>query len=146
MLNRPATTATAVRSVPRSTETGECWSTVVVAPLPNCPSPSEPQHLREPLSRMAQVCCQPAETAIAVRSVPRSTETGECWSAVVVAPLPNCPLESPPQHLREPSSRMAQEWSPPMSMDTAVRSVPRSTDVDGGDELCVTPAPLPSSP
>ena len=40
-------------------------------PSPNCPSPSAPQHFRSPLSRMAQVCPNPADTATAVLPVPR---------------------------------------------------------------------------
>ena len=141
----PVATATAVRPVPRSTKTGEGWLPVI-APLPSCPYWSSPQHFRDPSSRMAQVWALPVATAIAVRSVPRSTKTGSCWFAVMAAPLPNCPVWSRPQHVSEPLSRTAQVWSAPTSRATAVRPVPRSTVVDGGEVLSVTPAPLPSSP
>ena len=84
---------------------------------------SHPQHLRSPLSRMAQVWLVPAATETAVLSIKlpsasgvlRSTgvEDGEVVYVVeswVVPPSPSCPRSSDPQHLRSPLSRMAQVW------------------------------------
>ena len=68
----PADTATAVRPVPRLTGVEEGEVLDVVVPSPNCPWSFRPQHFKSPLSRMAQVCHHPAETATAVRPGPRS--------------------------------------------------------------------------
>ena len=73
----PPDTETAVRPVPRLIGVDEGASvSVVLPPSPNCPRLSRPQHFKSPLSRTAHVCLLPAETATAVRPVPRFTETG----------------------------------------------------------------------
>ena len=124
--SRPADTATAVRPVPRSIGVDEGDKTLLVAaPLPNCPLRSFPQHFRSPLSRMAHVNHPPAETATAVRPVPRSTEAGECTATSLVPPSPTCPLESRPQHFSSPLSRMTQVCSYPADTARAVRPVYR---------------------
>ena len=72
------------------TATGELWS-VLLPPSPNCPLSSPPQHFRSPLSRMAQVCSAPTETATAVRPVPRLIAVDEGALVFVLVPSPNCP-------------------------------------------------------
>ena len=64
-----ADTATAVRPEPRSIAVveGALRPLAVLAPSPNCPRYSSPQHFRSPLSRMAQVCCSPAATVTACK-------------------------------------------------------------------------------
>ena len=102
-------------------------------PLPNCPWLSRPQHFKSPLSRMAQVCLSPADTATAVRPVPRSIAVVEgALVFVLLPPSPNCPYWSHPQHFMSPLSRMAQVWKYPADTATAVRPVPRSIAVDEG--------------
>ena len=83
---------------------------VLLPPSPNSPSLSIPQHFASPLSRMAQVWRRPAETATAVRPVPRlmAVDEGALVFVLVLPPSPNCPLPSLPQHFRSPLSRMAQ--------------------------------------
>ena len=72
---------TAVRPVPRSIAVVEGASSLsfamMVPPSPNCPRASDPQHFRSPLSRIAQVWKDPADTATAVRPVPRSIGVDE---------------------------------------------------------------------
>jgi|SaaInlStandDraft_1057018.scaffolds.fasta_scaffold158534_1 hypothetical protein len=88
------------------TKKGEfCWT--FVAPLPNCPLLSVPQHFMEASSRMAQVWYSPLATATAVRLTPGLLmRVGEFWFDV--PPLPNCPLKPTPQQDVAPLSRMAQ--------------------------------------
>ena len=52
-------------------------------PSPNCPPTSLPQHFKSPLSRMAQVCWVPEDSATAVRPVPRSIAVLEGASVFV---------------------------------------------------------------
>ena len=58
------------------TATGEPWL-ARFPPSPNCPKESLPQHFKSPLSRMAQVWYPTADTATAVRPVPRSIAVDE---------------------------------------------------------------------
>ena len=51
-------------------------------------------------------------------------------------PSPSWPLELPPQHRREALSRMAQAWSNPAVIDTAMRPEPILT-------VLPLPPPLP---
>ena len=141
----PAVTATAVRPVPRSIAVDEgALVSVLVPPSPNCPEVSAPQHFRSPLSRMAQVWYQPADTATAVRPVPRSIAVDEgVLVFVLLPPSPNCPVLSDPQHFKSPLSRMAQVCCTPADTATAVRPVPRSIAVDEG---ALVFALLPPSP
>ena len=124
------------------TETGEVWP--ALDPLsPNCPLPSAPQHIAEPLSRMAQVWEAPEESATAVRPVPRLLVSVGV-DLTDVCPLPNWPEFPRPQHDTAPLSRMAQVWEAPVESATAVRPVPRllvSVGVDLSDV-----APLPNWP
>ena len=77
----------------------KCWGNnyfgalvFVVLPSPNCPLLLRPQHFRSPLSRIAQVCSNPADTATAVRPVPRSIAVDEgALMSWLLPPLPNCP-------------------------------------------------------
>ena len=58
-----ACTAMAVRPVPRSIAVDEgALVFVLLPPSPNCPWLSDPQHFSSPLSRMAQVCCELADS------------------------------------------------------------------------------------
>ena len=96
---------TAVRPVPKLL----VWVGVVCcepAPLPSRPFPPLPQHETEPVSRIAQVWSFPAETATAVRPVPRlEVKTGEdSVYHELVAPFPSCPLLPSPQHVTLPSA------------------------------------------
>ena len=100
---------------------------VLIPPSPNCPESSRPQHFASPLSRMAQVWYEPADTATAVRPVPRSIAVDEgALVFALIPPSPNCPKLSAPQHFRSPLSRMAQVWYEPADTATAVRPVPVS--------------------
>ena len=90
----PSLTATAVRPVPRSIAVEEgALRSVLTPPLPKYPCPSDPQHFRSPLSRMAQVTMTARPTtATAVRPVPRSIAVEEgALRSVAVPPSPNCP-------------------------------------------------------
>ena len=89
----PADIATAVRPVPRLIAVDEgALVSELVPPSPNCPLMSYPQHFRSPLSRMAQVWYPPADTATAVRPVPRSIAVDEgALVSVLLPPSPNCP-------------------------------------------------------
>ena len=112
-------------------------------PHPNCPSIFSPQQDTSPLSRMAQVWNLPAESATAVRPVPRLlVSVGVDLSDV--PPLPNCPLLFSPQHDTSPLSRIAQVWPTPNPSATAVRPVPRLL-VRVGEGLLAVP-PLPNIP
>ena len=138
--------ATAVRPVPRSTETGEYWS-VLFPPSPTCPKKSYPQHFRSPLSRIAHVCLPPPEIAIAVRPEPRSTAVDK--GALVFVMFPPYPKKPVPQHFNSPLSRMAQTVAleplpEPADTATAVRPVPRLIELDEGVHWCLEL--LPPSP
>ena len=116
----PVTTCTAVHPAPSST-TGRLspisstWSPISFElPSPSAPRNPEPQHLIAAVSSLAQVCIDPRLTSAIVRPVPRST-VGR-WSPIslvqspmlLVCSKPSCPNELPPQHLRVPSSSLAQ--------------------------------------
>ena len=91
----PAATAAAVRPVLRSTLTGLVL--VVVVPSPSWPFELPPQQTRDASSRIAHAWSNPAVMVTAMRPVPM----------LIVLPL--LPPLFWPQHLTEPSSRMAQE-------------------------------------
>ena len=139
----PVETEIAASSVPRSTKTGSCWFAVVVAPLPNCPLLSRPQHMMEPLSRTAQEWSLPTSRATAVRSAPKSTCAEGVRLSLTALPLPKSPQESSPQHLTEPLSRSAHVCALCMATASAVRPVPRL--IDTGELLSAT-VPSPTCP
>ena len=128
------------------TVTGECCL-VLLTPLPNCPLASYPQHFASPLSRIAQAWAPLADTATAVRPVPRSIAVDEgALVSVLLPPSPNCPEVSCPQHFASPLSRMAQVWRVPADTATAVRPVPRLMAVDEGALVSVLLPPSPNCP
>ena len=93
----PAATAAAVRPVPKSTLAGLLVDAVVVVPSPSWPFELPPQQTRDASSRIAHAWSNPAVMVTAMRPVPM----------LIVLPL--LPPLFWPQHLTEPSSRMAQE-------------------------------------
>ena len=73
------------------TKPGEAWS-VSLPPSPNGPLESAPQHFMSLLSRIAQVWEPPADTATAVRLLPRSIGVDEGASVLLLLPPShNCP-------------------------------------------------------
>ena len=110
--------------------------------MPNFPFNPSPQHVMESSSRMAQKWYSPAVMDFAVRPLPRlMAEAGGLLMSAFVPPLPNCPCESSPQHLTEPSSSKAQTVVKAMASDTAVRPEPSEPMVVGVLVLLVEPIP-----
>ena len=105
-----------------------------------------PQHFRSPLSRIAQVWSNPADTATAVRPVPRSIVVEGTGVFMLLTPSPNCPALSLPQHFISPLSRMAQAWYSPAATATAVRFVPKLIAVVDGASVSARGPPLPNCP
>ena len=100
-----------------------------------CPLLSDPQHFRSPLSRMAQVWNEPADTATAVRPVPRLIAVDEGAlvfraDSTVIAQLSFLVI-APTLHVavvKDGAGVFMCSMTPAM----AVRPVPRSIAVDEG--------------
>ena len=148
----PAETAATVRPGPRSTEgrsapiSPAASPRLVVSPWPSWPSALTPQHLTVSSSSRAHVWLSPAETAVAVRPDPRSTDRRLVPISVglsprsVVSPWPSWPSALSPQHLTVPLSSTVHVWLSPPEMAVAVRPGPRST---AGRLAPISPAASP---
>ena len=119
----PAEMETAVRPSPRELVCAGVVSDVVMGPYPSCPSIFDPQQETDPSSNIAQVWDGPAvmETAVYLIQGMRSVSGYSCPS---LSSSPRFPLWLFPQHATDPSSNIAQVWSPPAEMETAVRPAP----------------------
>ena len=68
------------------------WSPILFElPVPRRPRYPRPQHLTSPLSSSAQVKASPESIIVAVRLLPRSTQSAEPKRCVVVSPRPSWP-------------------------------------------------------
>ena len=80
--------------------------------------------------------------ALAVRPEPKlMVEDGGLFKSVFEPALPNCPRESSPQHLTEPSSSKAQTALKAVASVMAVRPEPRVLMVVGVLAFEVEPIP-----
>src|ERR1019366_3227696 len=100
---------------PLRPETAMGVDELVVVPLPNWPSPLNPQHSTVPPESSAQADSPPAEIAV----TPLRPETATGVEESVVVPLPSSPWPLLPQHSTVPPDRSAQAETEP-STETAV--------------------------